>query len=294
MNKHIEELLLTKYNYKVKNYTFIGEGWMSKTYLLNDDTILRVPKSDYASEDLYKESMLLPIVNEVLTIETPKFEIFDKQENGKWFVTYKAINGKFHDKESFFNLDDARINVFMNDLADIMDQLNSIEVINELKDEFTTDIKQEYIDEYKVYKSRVFNLLDQLTLKNVNKIYEDYISDENNFKYEPKLIHADISFDHLVFNPESDKLKGLIDFGDLTFSDPAFEYMYILDGFGLRFMKELMNKRNISDQERTISKVKFFLLIDNISIIDEGVKKDNQELIEEGIELVRTTLDTFY
>jgi len=31
-----------------------------------------------------------------------------------------------------------------------------------------------------------------------------------------------------------------------------------------------------------------------ISIIDEGVKKDNQELIEEGIELVKTTLDRFY
>jgi len=294
MNDFIERVLSEKYQYKISSSEFIGEGWMSKAYLLNSDTILRVAKSEYASEDLYKEHLLMPYVNKKISINTPVIDILDCQENGKHFMTYPLLDGVFLDRENFRHLSIKQKNQFLTQLVKIMDQLNSVKVEEELMEEYTIDIRQDYIEEYEMYKQRVLPLLDRELREKIQHIYEAYINNKKHFSFEPKLIHRDISFDHLLFDKQTNECIGLIDFGDMTFSDPDLEYMYLLEEFGLEFTKKIMRLRQNKDTKTSLDKVCFFLLTDNISIIDEGVKKSNHDLILEGIALVKKTLLQYY
>jgi aminoglycoside 2''-phosphotransferase len=293
MTNYIKQKLESEYNYIISDSRFIGEGWMSKAYLINEVDILRIAKSDYASEDLFKESELMPYVNKALKVETPRIKILDKQENGKYFMLYKAIKGEFIDDDEFFKLPVVKIDRFIDDLVMILDDLNAVELPDQLKSSYTIDIREEYIEEYHEYRENAYKHLSSETTMKLEKVLSEYLEDESNFCFEPKLIHADISFDHLVFDDHY-TLKGLIDFGDLMLTDPDREYMYIFEEFGIEITKKIMELRGNKNIEHSLRKVYFYLVTDNLSLIDEGVKLNNTEYIENGIKLVEDNLESYF
>lgn len=79
-------------------------------------------------------------------------------------------------------------------------------------------------------------------LKNyISARFSLYLTNREHCIYQPKLLHADLSCEHLLFEPKKEELWGIIDFGDFQIGDPDFEYIYLLEECGEAFTVAVMN-----------------------------------------------------
>jgi hypothetical protein len=89
------------------------------------------------------------------------------------------------------------------------------------------------------------------------KQFEIYLSAPENFLFRPAVLHADRSRDHILV--ENDSVTAVIDFGDVNWGDPDYDFMYLFVEFGQAFAEEVARRYGHRDLERLISKLLFFL-----------------------------------
>ncbi|NIV40422.1 MAG: phosphotransferase, partial [Anaerolineae bacterium] len=62
--------------------------------------------------------------------------------------------------------------------------------------------------------------------------FEDFLSDEDNFRYQPVLKHSDFGPSNILFDSETQRVSGIIDFGSSGLGDPAYDFAGLLSGYG--------------------------------------------------------------
>jgi aminoglycoside 2''-phosphotransferase len=101
------------------------------------------------------------------------------------------------------------------------------------------------------------------------KQFEIYLSAPENFLFQSVVLHADLSRDHILM--ENDSVVAVIDFGDVNWGDPDYDFMYLFVDFGQAFAEEVARSYGHQDLERLMSKLLYFGLIDQIGTILDGV-----------------------
>ncbi|WP_374686883.1 phosphotransferase family protein [Promineifilum sp.] len=57
--------------------------------------------------------------------------------------------------------------------------------------------------------------------------------------YEPALIHNDLAPYHLLLDPTTGRLSGVLDFGEAGWGDPAGDYALLLGAYGGSFVRRM-------------------------------------------------------
>jgi aminoglycoside phosphotransferase (APT) family kinase protein len=57
------------------------------------------------------------------------------------------------------------------------------------------------------------------------KQFEIYLSESENLLFQPAVLHADLGRDHIL--AENDSVTAVIDFGDVNWGDPDYDFMYL-------------------------------------------------------------------
>lgn len=279
-------------DFTVHNIKKLGEGWMSNAYLLNDEYVFRFPKEKEGNVDLEKEIKALPILREKITLQIPNFEYVGKQINGFKFVGYKILKGKILDKEEFNILSSDIKSKLANQIANFMNEINLVQINNYRNfNVCINDFYVDYMDTFSELKEKVFPIFNIDLQYYITRKFEEYLNNRVNFNYIPKLIHADLSLNHMLYNEERREFTGIIDFGDMHIGDPDFDYVYLLDDCGIDFTKEVMKLRKQDDIESRLRKVSFFLTVDNVGIVLEGIRISNKRMIEDGIKTLREEME---
>lgn len=275
-------------DFDIRSIKRLGEGWNSNTYLVNDEYVFRFPKEEDGSTDLKKEIKVLPKLKEIVSLKIPDFKYIGKQKNVLRFVGYKIIKGKILNNEEFSLLPNEVKNKIAEQISKFMNEINSfsIDCARELG-VFENNFYEDYTETFEVFKEKVFPVIDNKLQKYITMKFKKYIDDSDNFKYISKLIHADLSLNHLMYNQIEEKIEGIIDFGDIQIGDPDFEYIYLLDDCGIEFTKKVMQLRNEKNIEVKLKKISFFLTVDKVGIILEGIRIANKKMIEDGIKALK-------
>ncbi len=66
-------------------------------------------------------------------------------------------------------------------------------------------------------------------LARVDDLLTGFLRHDGNFTFTPVLLHRDLSFDHLLVDPVTGTLTGVIDFEDAAVGDPAFDFTGLED-----------------------------------------------------------------
>jgi len=69
---------------------------------------------------------------------------------------------------------------------------------------------------------------------------------------------------------ENDSVVAAIDFGDVNWGDPDYDFMYLFVDFGLDFAEEVARRYGHRDPERLKGKLIYFGLVDQIGTILDG------------------------
>ncbi|WP_338452936.1 aminoglycoside phosphotransferase family protein [Niallia oryzisoli] len=278
-------------NMPCNHITKLGEGWKSRAYLINHDLVFRFPKEEDGAIDTEKEIKALPTLKKHISLNIPEFIYWGKQDNGYPFVGYKILSGEPMDEQLFHSLSSGTKKKIAHQIAEFMDQISSFcaEQAKDL-DIGVNNFHQDYLELFHEVKEKVYPKIDQVMKTYISFRFERYLENKENFRYSPKLLHADLSLDHLLFDKKKQEITGIIDFGDMKIGDPDYEYIYLLEECGEAFTKKVMEIRKEENIQHKLEKLSFFLTADNVILLLEALKRNNSEMLEEAIEIIQSEM----
>lgn len=220
------------------------EGWGSDVFEINGRLIFRFPKWPERERATQIEINLLPELAKALSVQIPYFEFIGKHNN-ETFIGYRKIPGV-----PLASCNYNRGNL-ATQLAKIITEMHRFPV------HLATKLKVpkpnwriEYEEFYSRVRDKAFPLMNEALQMRAVSIWEGFLENEDNFKFEPVFIHRDLSGDqHILCNPERPEITGIIDWEDSCIGDPAIDFT------GLYWdCKEKFTKRVLADYDGKVDK----------------------------------------
>jgi len=241
----------------------VGEGMDSVVWRLGGSWIFRFPRFAEVSANLDVEVRVLPRLASRCAVALPRFEYVGRWQ-GLTFVGYRAIEGVELTPVRLARLgrgsaDERRTRAaVVASLGRFFDAVHEFPTDEAVELGVTRrDLRQAYADDLALAEAVVFPELSPVGRRTVRQIYEAYLTEDDFFEYEPCLLHADVSAEHLLVD-EAGHLVGVIDFGDLVVSDPAYDLMFLYEEFGADVVSELVASTRTDWGLRLFDKLHFW------------------------------------
>ncbi|HUJ56053.1 MAG TPA: phosphotransferase [Gaiellaceae bacterium] len=186
----------------------VDQGWDFKILILEDEWVLRIPRSGEWNATLAKEAALLPRLAPSLPIEIPRFEQVSERPA---FVVYRLIDG-----EPLQNEDPEGVRAFL-------DALHSFDA--SALDLSEPDWLEAWRVNVEIFRALVLPRLDPDERPRAEGLLQEV---ETLTGFEPALAHCDLGPEHLLVRRE--RLVGVIDWASAQIGDPAIDYAWLLNG----------------------------------------------------------------
>lgn len=268
----------------------ITKGWDSFVLEVNDELIFRFPMRDDVIKPLQREIRLLPALEPTLSTPIPHFEYIGQgnADHPYSFVGYRKIGG--------IALDDSRLTqeqllALAPALATFLNELHSFPIASAIKlvaQEHTPALWREiYQERYDDLRKRVFPGLDARLRAKSEQLWENFLDDQSVFTFQPKLIHCDLSGEHIFCEPERGVLTGVIDWGDVTVGDPAIDFVGLHWVGGRQFVEQILMRYQSTIDSAFWQRIDFYLHYSPFSQLLYGSYSENKTFTIQGIEGLR-------
>ncbi len=218
----------------LESLRYLAEGWDSLVYLVNDRLIFRFPKRPEVAERLALETRLLPELAPTLPLPIPQFTYVAKFSSLNFpylFVGYEALPGL---TQPDWPEVVGQANWWRAALGDFLTALHAFPVerarhLGVKEKNFTgSHISQDNWRDsleafYSQVREKVSPLLSAERQDLVAAYFEDFLDVDRHFNFEPVLLHGDLLDDHVLVEPFTQKVTGVLDFGDVCLGDPAYD-----------------------------------------------------------------------
>lgn len=277
-------------NYIIKFILSLGSGYDSEAYLVNDEYVFKFPKHQKAANNLYKEAHVLLEIKDKLPITVPGIKFMGKssKRNSMDFVGYEKIEGCALTQEIFNSLDEKTKDEMVKELANFFKVLHSIKLKTDI-DGLEIDKKDKCIKEYNIIKEFAFPMLDIQIKEKIDKLYEGILN--NDFDYKRSLVHNDFGVSNIFFDTNTNKICGIIDFGDVAIYDQDIDFICLLqnneEGLDRNFVLKILEYYNHSDIHSVIKKSEFNEFYSQLELIVLGKEFRIDSLFKESIEKIK-------
>ena len=129
--------------------------------------------------------------------------------------------------------------------------------------------------------------LSQAEREYVERLYEGYLSNPGNFDYEPTVLHADLSPEHVIYDPDTRTIAGIIDFSDIVIGDPDYELPWLFANYGNRFLETYLVFNSHPAPDRLLRKLRFFDRANTVVDALIGFHRNDPEIVEDSIAALR-------
>lgn len=204
-----------------------NDGWDYVVFLIDGRKAVRFPRRpDYANKLPVEVSFLNHFGNQ-LPVTVPQL-ILHADENGLPYVTYNFIPGIQFKKIVSDTYSKEELRRIANQIGGFLDKLHSFSI------EKARELGVKQVESLETWKNRL-GKIRQTVFPHISKAEQDWaISIFNNFFGTLKanqmpltVIHSDIMPEHIIVNPETHDLSGIIDFGDVEIGDPAYDFAFL-------------------------------------------------------------------
>ncbi len=253
----------------VQSAHFLGEGWNSRAYLVNNDFVFRFPKRPEHWKELEREVTFLAFAAEFLPLAVPQYLhiVPDSPASAYGYAAYRYLHGCAMNVNALTQEKRAAAAAA---IAAFLQALHSLRPSPEVGSLLPREDERMVAEEYFARAQReIVPKLRPLEASSLVKQFEIYLSASENFLFQPVVLHADLGRDHILV--ENDSVVAAIDFGDVNWGDPDYDFMYLFVDFGQALAEEVARRYGHRDLEQLRSKLLYFGLVDQIGTILDGV-----------------------
>ena len=285
----IQQLINKEFpHFEILSIDKIGEGWDSKAFTINDTWVFRFPKRPEIKENLKKEILLLPSIQDYIDLEIPTFEYISGENT---FAGYRKLEGLFFNKEFFISLSGIEQENILKQIAEFLLTMHQFD-LKKLEHVELEEInyKENYASGFNEVQAFIYPNISTDFQQVITGNYNNYLNNSKNFIYKNSLLHNDISCEHILYDKSTKKLTGLIDFGDIAIGDPDYDLMYLYEELGEHFITQLLKYYTCRNAAELFAKLKFFQLADTLQSIIHNIKEHKNNKIVKGYESLSNLL----
>jgi aminoglycoside 2''-phosphotransferase len=270
----------------------ILEGWDNFVLEVNREYIFRFPKRAAVVPQLEKEIRLLPELSRTISVPVPLFEFVwhEKGESPDLFVGYRKLDGVPFQKEFVTS---PQMTHLAQQLARFLNELHFFPVQQAIRlaipNASPKQWRQKYINLYGQVQLRVYPMLTDGERARTALLWEDFLKNEANFRFQPVLLHGDLSGEHILCDVEKAMLTGIIDWGDACIGDPAMDCTWLLN-YGNTFTEKVLGSYKGMIDGTFLQRATFYSRISPFFEILFGLDTDDQLHIKQGMEYLRLEL----
>jgi aminoglycoside 2''-phosphotransferase len=252
----------------VRTTRLIGEGWNSRAYLINDELVVRCPKHAEHWEELEQEIAFLTFTADKLPLPVPRYLQAARHSSAAphGYAIYKYLPGGSMDLSGLTN---KKRDAAATALAGFLRALHALQLGP------GSGIVLPHVDARLIAEQYFARAASDIVPKVTHqaagallRVFEMHLAEPRNFSFKPVLLHADLSRDHVLM--EDGVVTGVIDFGDVNWGDPDYDFMYLFVEFGLAFVEAVARRYGHLDLRWLRAKLRYFAIVDQIDTILNG------------------------
>jgi aminoglycoside 2''-phosphotransferase len=225
--------------------------------------VFRVARHVEAAEALRRESCVLSKIAPILPLPVPQ-PAYHAPHGCPPFTVHQEITGEFLTRETWEGMPTPARERAASDLAAFLRSLHALpieiglecglaqidaaDMARHLREETANTIHRHLGHEA---QRRLDQTLKRWSLQPAAR--------------RPALLHCDIGPGHLLYDPSTLQLTGVIDFGDIVIGDPARDFIYIYEDFGPRLLREVLARYAGKDASKMMPAIRKWYLLEAIS-----------------------------
>ncbi|MFE3984732.1 phosphotransferase [Nocardia tengchongensis] len=269
----------------------LGEGQDSVAVSAVDRSgryVVRMPKGADGAVGVRVEARLLPELRVGVAIPRFLFTAPNPLGPGECCV-YPEVPGEVLSADEWRRRGLSRRAETARTVAEFVDAVHAFPVRRAREVEVADwDTRREFASDLELVRAQVIPLLPAADGRRLLDLWDEFLSTDRNFEYEPMLIHADVSVDHLLVT--GDRITGVIDFGDVRIGDPDYDLCYLWTGAGPEFVRQVQDFRGQPFDDRLIAKLRFWERSDRAIDILHAIEHRLPDFRDESVHALRATL----
>lgn len=282
-------------DFHVKSVTLEGVGWDNSAFTVNGEYIFRFPQYEAVLSYVDREIALLPKFADILSVPIPVVEFIGKREPGgscfQRFIGYKRLSGKRLDQRQWAKMSSPDKTTAAREIAEFLATLHAFSTEEAIALGVTREHHRRKANDFlRVAKKSVFPLLPASEQEGVERSVQEYLEDDSCLDYNPAVLHADLSADHILWDSEKRHLSGILDFGDISIGDPDFDLAGPYTVYGSDFVHRILDFWPRKNLRRLFKKLNAFAVMGSINNLVNHPRKDEVAIREAHLQKLRDTL----
>jgi aminoglycoside 2''-phosphotransferase len=253
----------------LRDLSFLGAGVDSDAYLVDEQWVFRFPKRAAVARALGREVALLPKLAPLLPVAAPRFDYVGRQAGrGRLFAGYRLIPGEPLTSELYRSLSHPDQERALAALAALLRAVHAFPVADAVSAGVEALSTRRWVGSgWSGRRARVLPLLAPRDGAALTSLIERFLADARSFAEPPRLLHADLSPEHILYDADAGNVVGVIDWGDLAIGDPDFDLMYLRQDYGEDFVRRLLDHYPHPEPARLLEKLRVFDACDHLRTI---------------------------
>jgi aminoglycoside phosphotransferase (APT) family kinase protein len=240
----------------------LGAGTDSAAFQVDSDWVVRFPLTQGARRTLCRELALLPELSQSLPVAVPRPEHVAEFRGQLAFSAYRLLDGEPLSDAALAALVPPRRERALDELAALLDCIHRFPLRRARAAGVSFELyKGAYHDAQHRLQRELDGILSVDDLDAIARQRSAFECAQRECSSSPVMLHADIKPAHLLHNPASGALTGLLDWSDVSFGHADFD-LAILGAFcGPRTLEGLLQRLNGADAERARASLPFLLTV---------------------------------
>jgi aminoglycoside 2''-phosphotransferase len=214
------------------------DGLMNDVVIADDQWAFRFAKTEAGRGALLRESHILALVQRYVRLPAPRFTW-----HGDDCVAYPFLQGVGLDRNTLLRLEPVVQARLAEQLGTYLRQLHTIPAA-ELEPLNLAPVQPLTVDavatELEQIRSTLYGYLWAEQKAWIEQLYAPLLSGAVELTYTPALIHNDLASYHILYDPETTQLSGIIDYGVAEIGDPAADFALIINTYGESFLRQMI------------------------------------------------------
>ncbi|WP_420642189.1 GNAT family N-acetyltransferase [Candidatus Leptofilum sp.] len=241
---YTQQITQAEPNLQIETAQLNEEGLVNDVMIVNGRHVFRFPKHEWAVDHLRQEANCLNLAQQHLTLPLPSWKMYDGKLLGFPFVSYDWIPGEALSRHLLLRLPLTDQQAIAAQLGTFLHQLHTIPMPEVeragIRPSVTNRTPQKWQTLYEDVEEMLFLHMMPFARDWVEHHFAPVLTHPDFMAHDPVFMNGDLGGYHLLYNPNTQRLNGIIDFGTAGIGDPATDFACLLDQFGEQFVR-LMN-----------------------------------------------------
>lgn len=275
--------------------TYLGEGYDSTAFDVNGHLVFRFPKRVDVERQLAVETSVLPLlaVGTPVPIPSYSFQGVPSSRFPRHFVGYTRLAGVPGIGVTPTQTELLRLAPVLGDFLSFLHSFPAsaaaqLDVPVYPSDVLIGEVRAEALSDLDVVR-QVDPDAPEATWR---AFLEAGIESDDASSPRPTFVHGDLAAEHILVDPVTHQVTGIIDWSEISIGDPAIDFAGIFHWGGVDFMNAVLSHYRRPIDAGLPERARFFAVARGIGDMVFGLKMHRPEYVDSGVRALRFCLSS--